>query len=74
MAEIFTDRELKHQIETLISTSKKFLFIVSPYIEIGDDIKSAIKEIPKEVPKTVIYRRNENREDNQESIMIQEHF
>ena len=63
MAEIFTDRELKHQIETLISTSKKFLFIVSPYIEIGDDIKSAIKEIPKEVPKTVIYRRNENRED-----------
>lgn len=63
MATIYTDRVLKYQIETLISKSKKFLFIVSPYIEIGADVKSALEEIQKDVPKTIIYRRNENRED-----------
>lgn len=41
MAEIITDRELRHSIEITISRSQYFLFVVSPYIDLDDDLKKA---------------------------------
>lgn len=37
MTEIYTDRDLKHTIETIITTSNTFLFIVSPYIDLSEE-------------------------------------
>ena len=41
MAEILTDRDLRHSIETIIGTAQAFIFIVSPYIDLDEDIKKA---------------------------------
>lgn len=57
MAEILTDRELRHSIETTIGTAQAFLFIVSPYIDLDEDAKRAFSKLDKDVVKAIVYRK-----------------
>ncbi len=56
MPEIKTDRDLKHSIEITISKASLFLFVVSPYIDIDDDLKKAFSILKPDVVKTIVYR------------------
>ncbi|MEY8780313.1 hypothetical protein AB9K32_07785 [Allomuricauda sp. XS_ASV26] len=56
MPEIVTGRDLRHSIERTITDAENFLFIVSPYISLDDDMIKAFKKIPGEVKKCIIYR------------------
>ena len=56
MAEIITDRELKHSIETLIGLTQTSLFLVSAYINFDDDLKKVFCKLKPEVIKTIVYR------------------
>lgn len=60
MAEILTDRELRHSIETTIGTAQAFLFIVSPYIDLDDDIKKVFSKLENDVVKAIVYRKEGN--------------
>ncbi len=60
MAEIITDRELRHSIESTISHSQFFLFVVSPYIDLDEDLKKAFSHLKPDVVKTIVYRKSDN--------------
>ncbi|OIQ27149.1 MAG: hypothetical protein BM564_13340 [Bacteroidetes bacterium MedPE-SWsnd-G2] len=56
MAHLVTDRELRHSIEVTISGSRDFLVVVSPYIDIDEDIKKAFLKLHKDTLKVIVYR------------------
>jgi len=59
MAELITDRDLRHAIESEIRNAAKFIFIVSPYIDLDDDIKKAFNPLKPEVIKIIVYRHSD---------------
>ncbi len=56
MVQILTDRDLRHEIERTIRSSKSFIFAVSPYIDFDDDIKRAFSSLENDVVKGIVYR------------------
>ncbi len=60
MAEILTDRDLRHSIERTIGIAQTFLFIVSPYIDLDEDIKKAFSKLGDDVVKAIVYRKEGN--------------
>jgi len=59
MAELITDRDLRHAIESEIRNAYKFIFIVSPYIDLDDDIKKTFNHLKPEVIKIIVYRQSD---------------
>jgi|GEM_PF-768091 len=59
MAELITDRDLRHAIESEIKYAKKFVFVVSPYIDLDEDIKKAFNHLKPEVIKIIVYRQSD---------------
>ena len=59
MAELVTDRDLRHAIESVIRHAEKFVFIVSPYIDLDEDIKKAFEHLKTEVIKIIVYRQSD---------------
>lgn len=59
MAELITDRDLRHAIESEIRYAKKFIFIVSPYIDLDEDMKRAFNHLKPEVIKIIVYRQSD---------------
>jgi len=59
MAELITDRDLRHAIESEIRNADEFIFIVSPYIDLDDDIKKAFNHLKSEVIKIIVYRQSD---------------
>lgn len=59
MAELITDRDLRHAIESEIRNADKFIFIVSPYIDLDEDIKKAFNHLKPEVIKIIVYRQSD---------------
>ena len=59
MAELITDRDLRHAIESEIRNADKFVFIVSPYIDLDEDIKKAFNHLKPEVVKIIVYRQSD---------------
>lgn len=57
MAELITDRDLRHAIESVAKHAEKFVFIVSPYIDLDDDIRRAFRHLKPEVIKIIVYRQ-----------------
>ena len=57
MAELLTDRDLRHAIESEIKNAKKFIFIVSPYIDLDADMVKAFSSLNSEVIKVIVYRQ-----------------
>jgi hypothetical protein len=60
MAEVIIDRELKHGIETLIAYTETFIFLVSPYIDLDEDLKKAFSKLKPEIIKTIVYRKSDS--------------
>tara|TARA_R110001599_G_scaffold198470_5_gene395330 strand:- start:175 stop:1002 length:828 start_codon:yes stop_codon:yes gene_type:complete len=60
MAELITDRDLRHAIESEIRNAKKFVFIVSPYIDLDEDMMKAFNSLKSEVIKIIVYRQSDN--------------
>ncbi|WP_420592717.1 phospholipase D family protein [Robiginitalea biformata] len=56
MAEIITNRELRHEIEQLIRNAETFLYVISPYMDFDNDLKLAFQAVNKDVTKAVFYR------------------
>lgn len=59
MAELITDRDLRHAIESAIKYAEKFIFIVSPYIDLDEDVKKAFNHLKSEVIKIIVYRQSD---------------
>src|SRR5680860_150841 len=59
MAELITDRDLRHAIESVIRHAKTFIFIVSPYIELDEDTIKAFMYLKPEVVKLIVYRHSD---------------
>lgn len=57
---IIANKELKEEIDLVIETSEKMVIIISPYIDIDEDTKSAFKKLAPEVSKVIVYRENSN--------------
>lgn len=56
MPVVITDRDLRHGIENLIANATKYLIIVSPYIDLDDDMKKAFSKLQPEAIKGIVYR------------------
>tara|TARA_R110002049_G_scaffold194568_1_gene363469 strand:- start:1786 stop:2607 length:822 start_codon:yes stop_codon:yes gene_type:complete len=58
MSEVITNRDLKHNIEAAIRNAQRYLFIISPYIDIGTGMQKALAEVSNDTIITVVYRKS----------------
>jgi hypothetical protein len=58
MSDVLVNRDLKHNIEAAIRNAERYLFIISPYIDIGTGMQKALLEVSKEAIITVVYRKS----------------
>lgn len=63
MAEVITNRELRHSIEMLISKSQRLIIIVSPYIVLDDDMKKAFSKTQPDTIKVIVYRASSDKQN-----------
>lgn len=65
MVEILSTNNCSSEIETLIKTTKKNLYLISPYIQLSSDLKSRLEQLDKNVPnvKVIIVTRTDKIND-----------
>lgn len=58
MSEVIVNRDLKHNIEATLRNAQRYVFIISPYIDIGTGMQKALSEMSNDTIITVVYRKS----------------